>query len=408
MARALSSILVTLAMIIAVTAQQNPENNNIIASGNNQFALEMYSALAVEGRSGDRRFQENLIFSPYSISSALAMTYGGAKGDTATEMEKTLHFKDGKEIHAAFAKLNETLDKAQKDGKIKLFIANSLWPQTGHNFLPDYLSLVKKNYGSSVTPLDFKTDSRGAVEKINRWVEDKTQDKIKNLFSQLDASTRLVLVNAIYFKGNWDKPFSPKETRDEDFTLAGGEKIKTPMMHLSKNFGYAKAEGIKLLEMPYEGDQLSMIAILPDDVAGIAQLEKDLTPQKLESWIGQLRGEKVIVAFPKFKITWGATQLNDTLKKLGIRAAFDAGAADFSGMDGAKDLFLSQVVHKAFVEVNEEGTEAAAATGAAMSLTMAPPSEPAKFIADHPFIFLIREKTTGQILFMGRVMDPAK
>lgn len=394
------AFVLAIAMMTAATAQQNQEGNMIV-SGNNEFAIEMYSAL--RGREG------NLFFSPYSISGALAMTYGGAKGNTAAEMAKTLHFKDGEKTHAAFAKINEELDKAQKDGKIKLLVANSLWPQAGHKFLPEYLSLVHKNYGSSVTPLDYQTDAAGAVEKINKWVEDKTRNKIKKLFSQLGSDTRLVLVNAIYFKGNWTEQFNPKETQDEDFTLAGGRKIKSPMMHLTKRFGYAKADGVKLLEMPYVGDQLSMVAILPDDAAEIAKLEKELTQTNLESWLGQLSGEKVIVAFPKFKITWGATELNAPLQKLGIKAAFDAGAADFSGMDGMKDLFLSQVVHKAFVEVNEEGTEAAAATGAVMALTAMPPiNEPPSFIADHPFIFLIRDKSTGQILFMGRVMDPTK
>ncbi len=395
------SVLVLAIALEACATAQPPRENDASAGGNNQFALQMYGALS--GQEG------NLFFSPYSISSALAMVYGGARANTADEMKKTLHFTDGEKVHAQFARLNARLDKAQEGGKIKLVVANSLWPQAGHKFLPDYLALVKKDYGSSVTPLDYQSDAKGAVEKINKWVEDKTQNKIRKLFSQLSADTRLVLVNAIYFKGAWAEPFDAKETQEEEFTLAGGGKIKTPMMHLTKKFGFAQADGVKLLEMPYAGNQMSLVALLPDDAAGLAKLEKELTTKNLGAWLDQLSTEKVIVALPKFKITWGATELNAPLKKLGMGDAFNPGAADFSGMDGVKDLFLSRVVHKAFIEVNEEGTEAAAATGAVMMLTAMPPTnEPPTFIADHPFLFLIREKTTGCILFIGRVMDPPR
>ncbi|MCE5229935.1 serpin family protein [bacterium] len=369
-----------------------------VTRDNTAFALDMYSLLKKE--------PGNLFFSPYSISAALAMTQGGARGETAAEMEKALRFAQGEQVHAAFGKLNGELEKAQEGGKIKLCIANSLWPQAGHPFLPEYLALIKKNYGASVTPLDYKADPQAAAETINKWVEQKTQDKIKQLFSGLDRQTAMVLVNAIYFKGNWAEQFEPKRTQEGEFTLADGLKVKAPMMGIKKNFPNAKLDGVQLLEMPYVGDRLSMVVILPNEPAGITQLEDRLDTATLASWIKQMTPREIIVSIPKFKITWGAKQLAEPLKALGMRAAFEGGTADFSGMDGTRNLFISQVVHKAFVEVNEEGTEAAAATGVVMTLTAV--REPLMFRADHPFLFLIRDKSTGAILFMGRVMDPTK
>jgi len=368
-----------------------------IVNGNNHFALELYSKLKKENG--------NVFFSPYSISSALAMTYSGAKGDTAEEMAKTLHFIPGAEkTNTVFGELNARLDEVQKQGNVKLLVANSLWPQKDHRFLPEYLSSMNRYYGASVIPVDYLNASEEARKRINGWVEDKTQGKIRDIIQKtLPSNTALVLVNAIYFKGNWAHQFDPKRTATADFRLLSGAKTQVSMMRRSGRFGYHEIKNAKLLELPYVGEQLSMIFILPNEASQLSKLEDELTSANLESWLSGIEERFVNIDLPKFKVTWGAYDLIKSLKTMGMLKAFGS-EADFSGMDGTKEFIIGLLLHKAFVEVNEEGTEAAAATAAAMLMGGVPRIY--TFKADHPFLFAIRDNTTGSILFFGRIIDP--
>jgi serpin B len=374
-----------------------------VVEGNNQFAVEMYSKLT-EVEKG------NIFFSPYSISSALAMCYAGAKGNTGAEMAKTLHFEifaDIKALHLAFFQLNNQFNNLPKKDGNELTVANALWAQKEFKFLDIYLKITRTEYQATLEELDFKTNAESCRKTINGWVEKKTNEKIKNLIpaGTLNEGTLLVLTNAIYFKGKWMDEFNKKNTKDESFNFADGSKNDVPMMNRTGKYGHYSDEGFQILEMPYAGKNLTMVVLLPDKADGITGFEKNLTSEKLTGWLSKLRTGEVIVSVPKFKteLSFG---LNEMLKALGMKEAFTP-TADFSGMTGKKDLFISAVIHKAYVDVNEEGTEAAAATGVIMVGTgMREPVKPIVFKADHPFLFLIRDKSTGSILFMGRIMDP--
>ena len=368
-----------------------------ISQGNTAFALDLYGQL--------RSTEGNMFFSPYSISTALAMTQGGARGETARQMTKTLHLTPN--VHADFAKLQQRLNEVQQQGKVKLAIANSIFPQVDYRFRPEYVGLVKKNYGSEVTPLNFAGDTEGSRLAINRWVEQRTNDKIKDLIKPglLDPLTRMVLANAIYFKGDWASQFKPKSTREQPFRLSAAKSVKTPMMYQKASFGYYADRELSVLEMPYVGNAVTMCVLLPKKVDGLAAIEKKLSAAQLDQWLGRFRKTKVMVTLPKFKMT-AEFNLSTALKKLGMKDAFTEGTADFSGMDGSRNLYIYAVVHKAFVDVNEEGTEAAAAT-AVVIRTRSAVRYPS-FRADHPFLFLIRDKATGSILFMGRYSAPGK
>lgn len=373
-----------------------------LVEGNSGFALDVYRQLsAAEG---------NLFLSPHSISTALAMTFAGARGDTEKQMAQTLRFHlDRKDLHEAFAGLESTLAKAQEGGHITLDVANGLWPQKEYPLREDYLALVKKHYGVSITPVDYRTAAEDGRRMINRWVEERTRDKIQDLIQPgfLDPMTRLVLVNAIYFKGMWESRFKVEDTRDAPFHVGPGKAVQAPMMTLREEFGYADLDSLQILEMPYVGKGLSMVVLLPRKVDGMRELEGDLTPARLKEWRSILRRKEVVVFLPRFKMT-SMFRLDETLAALGMRDAFSPARADFSGMDGRKGwLHIGVVLHKAFVEVNEEGTEAAAATAVGIRAT-AMPAPPPEFRADHPFLFLILEKETGSILFMGRVIDPTR
>ena len=372
-----------------------------LVKGNTGFALDLYSVLKKE--------EGNLFFSPYSISAALAMTYGGARGNTEKQMKEVLHLTLGwKKTHSAFAEFDTKLNEVQKKGKVQLHIANSLWPRKDYRLLPEYISLIKKYYGVSVTSLDYVNAAEKACKIINKWVEDKTKEKIKDLIRKddLDPKTILILVNAIYFKGNWASQFYLGLTMDSDFTLSSGQKKRVPMMYQRGKFGYKELETAQLLELPYAGKDMSMIIMLPKGANALSEFENRLSVENFDSWLSYIPQKKVKVFLPKFKIMWGTFKLNKPLKALGMRDAFSS-RADFSGMDGTKNLFLGLVLHKAFVEVNEEGTEAAAAAVGRPMIGM-DISKVHAFRADHPFVFLIRDNTTGSILFLGRVVDPSK
>ena len=368
----------------------------VIVGGNTAFAFDLYRKL--------REDEGNLFFSPYSISTALAMTYAGARGNTESQMAQTLHFSlDQEQLHPAFASLESRLKAVQERGNIKLAVAHSLWPQIDYAFLEGFISLVKENYGVLISPVNY-AQTEAARKKINTWVEKKTEDKIKDLIPPglIDALTTLVLVNAIYFKGNWARQFDPSLTKGATFWMRPAEGIEVPMMTQQQDFRYAESESVQVLELPYVGGDLSMFVVLPRKVDGLAELENALTAENLEKWTSDLWEREVFVALPVFKMS-GKFMLGGTLASMGMTDAFGSNA-DFSGMDGSKSLFISEVIHQAFIEVNEEGTEVAAATAVVMARSIPPPTP--TFRADHPFVFLIRDNNTASILFLGRVVNP--
>lgn len=383
-----------------------------LVSGENQFALDLYAQL----KSADG----NLFFSPYSISTCLGMTYIGARGATAKEMARTFHFDAGpEEIATPMGEMEKQLNDAGKG--IVLNTANGLWAQEKHPFLPSFSQAVQNNLSASIKQVDFRTQYEPVRHEINDWVSEKTKNKINDLIGpgMLNPETLLVLVNAIYFKGGWQHPFEKTNTVDAPFTLESGEKVQAKMMHLQESFQYSETQDLQLLEMRYSSGEtnrsspaahrapLSMIVLLPKKTNGLKQLEKELSKDALREWLTAAHRQRVKVFFPKFKMT-SEFRLARTLSAMGMRDAFSS-QADFSGMDGGRDLFISEVVHKAYVDVNEEGTEAAAATGTIMLGMAAPKPQPIPvFRADHPFIFLIRENTSNGILFFGRVNDPTK
>ena len=363
----------------------------------NQLAFDLYHQLATEEK-------ENLFFSPYSISTALAMTYAGARGETAEQMNTTLHFGGQIVTHPAFAYLRTALDRIQKKENIQLNVANALWPQKDLEFRTEFIDLTQKHYASELHPVNYPTDSEGARNQINQWVEKQTHEKIKDLIGEADlnALTRLVLVNAIYFKGNWAAQFDPKQTHDATFHLPDASEQQVPMMSKKANYNLAEGDGFKALEIPYEGDDLSMLIFLPNPTNTLSALEKNLSSTTIDGL--QFNKEELIAQLPKFKLETSFA-LGSTLSKLGMPLAFNDQLADFSGMDEKQRLYISKALHKAFIEVNEEGTEAAAATAVVMKLESVQAS-PKIFRADRPFLFAIRENTSGTILFLGRVMNP--
>jgi serpin B len=386
-------------MTNSVKAAIDP-NQQAVVSGNNKFALELYSKLESQ--------QGNLFLSPYSISTALAMTYAGAKGQTEKQMAEALCFAPVKneQFHKTFGEIIKQLNASGEKGSYELVVANALWGQKDYKFLPEFLTLVRENYGGDLQQVDFAAQTETARKTINAWVESNTKDKIKELIKpgMLDSMTRLVLTNAIYFKGKWASPFKPERTQDSPFVLLDGQKVNVPTMNQTSKFGYMEANDIQVLEMPYVNNDLSMVILLPKQADGVKGLEKELVSDNLTGWLAGIHKREVQVFFPRFKMA-SEFGLGKILSAMGMPDAF-SGKADFSGMTGNRELFISAVVHKAYVDVNEEGTEAAAATGVTMKLTGigAPPPV---FRADHPFIFLIRDNQTGSILFLGRVANPA-
>ena len=378
----------------------NPTNIEEMVNASNQFALEMFSNLSND--------KDNLFFSPYSIFTALGMTYEGARGSTADEMRSVFHFPaDNQTRWSLFKGLIERINA--KDPKYQLSTANAMWVHQDFGLLDDYITAVRTYYKADAFNVDYKQKAEDARVRINTWVEDQTNGKIKDLIPQgvLDNLTRLVLTNAIYFKGDWLMEFNQSLTKQTDFHPGPGKTVQVPMMERNDDdskFNYADSDGVQILEMKYAGEKLSMLVLLPkNEDAG--SIEKMLTTGKLHEWRGKLQDQRVDVYLPKFKLETKYF-LKGTLVKMGMPAAF-SDAADFSGMDGMKDLYISEVIHQAFVSVDEKGTEAAAATAVVMELGAIGPANPV-FNADHPFIFIIQDRETGNILFMGKVVDPTK
>jgi serine protease inhibitor len=394
---------ITLSLIGAVMAAEPAKvDPAAVVKGNNRFAFELYQRL--------RHEEGNLFLSPYSISTALAMTSAGARGKTAEQMASVLHFPPQDELHSSLARLMHTINAGGAKKGYQLSTANALWGAKDCPFRPEFLKLAKQYYGADLTNLDFSGDPEGARRIINQWVEKETQDKIKDLIAQgvLQPDTRLVLTNAIYFKGNWDRPFQKERTREQVFRTPNGAKPKAPLMNQTEHYGYTETEELQALELSYTGKELALLVLLPkkDDLAG---LEQKLTADLVAGIVGKLRQQTVIATLPKFKTT-AQFELAPTLAKMGMSLAFSRDA-DFSGMTQSQErVAISNVIHKAFVDVNEEGTEAAAAT--AVVVTRASAIAPAKPIpvlrADHPFVYLIRDVRNGSILFLGRLADPTK
>ncbi len=380
---------------VAVADDQKSDDAKLV-SGNNSFALRFYKEMA--SRKG------NIFISPASISSALAMTYAGARGETAEQMRKALSFSlPDPELHVAFKTFLAKLNESNND--YELSIANSLWPQAGYKFKDEFIELLKTNYGAEPRAVDYSNPAK-ACEIVNKWVEEKTKEKIKNLLSAppVDELTRLILVNAIYFKGKWETEFDKKKTIESQFFTSEDSTVKCQMMNGKiEGLPHFGDENLQALELPYKGG-LSMLLILPKEKGSLPKIEALLDFAKFADIRRNLRKKEVQVSIPKFRTTVSAT-LNDYFKKLGMIDAFTS-KADFSAMDGTDSLYISAILHKAFVDVNEEGSEAAAATAVIMRLKCAPEPLPV-FRADSPFLFFICGKD-GEILFMGRICDPTQ
>ena len=381
------------------------------AEDNNDFALAMYGQL--------RHRSENLFFSPFSIRTALGMTEAGARGETATQMRETLRISSSDQaLHAAFAEIIQRLDEGGS-GKHEMSVANSLWCQDGASVQPEFLDVIARHYGGGMNVVDFGRGAEAARVRINHWVEDETRQKIKGIIPSggLDAETRLVLVNAVYFKGMWVLQFPRTNTRDEPFHVEGGGTVRAPLMYQYAAVGYLKAAGYQAVDLVYQGGDLSMLVLLPGRENGLRDLEKKISARMLYDCVTQMNTCGVKIFLPRFKLTWGTVNLCVQLTALGMPLAFTRFQADFSGINGCEpphneSFFLSAVFHKAFVETNEEGTEAAAATAVAgMPMASRRPSRSPPvpvFRADHPFLFAIRDRKSGAILFLGRIADPTR
>ena len=377
---------------------ETPDGVDNVAAGNNRFAFDLYRRLAAEpAHAGD-----NLFFSPYSISSALAITCEGARGTTADEIGAVLYLPENDSLRReGFAAIDAGLNRGS--GNYTLHTANALWAEETYPFLPAYVDVVARWHGANVTNLDFINDPEGSRETINRWVEEQTEDKIRDLLppGSIDPLTRLVITNAIYFKGTWAELFDPNKTTEEEFRVAPNQTVTVPMMHGNAVYPYAETETLRVLEMPYahgNETELTMLVFLPKE-DNLTVAEEALDAGRLADLQKSLVSQRVRVFFPKFTLETGYP-LPGVLAAMGMPTAF-ADDADLSGMDGTRDLFVTGVFHKAFVDVNEEGTEAAAATGVVVGGGATP-----VFRADHPFVFLIVEKDSGAILFIGRVVNP--
>lgn len=407
--------VILLTTVLSCSAKENlsvPETHSFtdtqavqeLVRGNNEFALDLYTEVCSIHKS------DNIFFSPYSISSALGMTYAGAEEQTAVEMAEVLHFTLPVEaISRAFHSLTETLSsgelvREESGDPFTLSISNGLWVQDGFNLLDEYVAEVTMYYSAAVRNLDFINDPDGSRETINEWVAESTLDRIQNLIPSgvLNDDTRVVLTNAVYFKASWLEPFHEHFTSDAPFHLADDSVIDVPMMNQTDYFRYVFTEGCSAVELDYAAGNASMLILLPD--GDIEEFQQNFNSGMLETIRARLSSTRVSISMPKFEFS-RSMQLSQILKTLGMESAFGTGA-DFSGFTGSPDLFISEVLHKAFVKVDEAGTEAAAATAVVMGLTSIP-EQPVEMNINRPFLFFILDRESGCILFMGRIMDPS-
>jgi serine protease inhibitor len=362
------------------------------SESNNLFALKLYAALGAG--------KGNVVVCPFGVSMALGMVAAGARGKTAEELMSTAFAGATKDsLHPGLAGLRDDLtSRAAKAGE--LIIANRLWAQKGYEFTPEFRGLMEKFYGAGIAQTDFAA-AEAARAEINKWGEGATKGKIKETIPAggLTAQTRLVLADAVYFLGKWDKPFDQKKTRDRDFHLSAKETASVPTMYQEQRFRTASGPGVRLLELPYAGNDMALVILLPTEIDGLPKLEKSLALASLHNWLAALKPQYLDVEMPKFKIT-SQLDLGATLKSIGLKQTMSP-AADLSGMTGKRDLFLSAAIQQAFIEIAETGTEAGAVTAMAVAADGNP-----HFTVDHPFLFILRDTKTGTILFMGRVVDP--
>lgn len=393
-----------------VSRSEQNEDKQSFAYDHNEFSLAIYDQLP--------RKRRNLFFSPFSVRSVLAMSYSGARGETAAQMRETLRFPSTEDtLHLAFSKIIQRLN-AQGSGKELISVANSLWGQDSEPFKDRFLELLDQHYGSGLHPVDFRKAAEAARVDINQWVEQKTNRKIKNLIpsGNLSNEARLVLVNAAYFMGKWELKFNGEYTQDHSFYLEGGGEVQAPLMFQNESVLHMTGKGFQAIELPYMSGEISMMVILPDKKDGLKDLESKLSARTLFGCTAQMVRRQIMLLLPKFKITWGTFDFGEQLADLGMPLAFKPLKADFSGINGyepphLESLYISSIFHKAFVEVNEEGTEAAAASGSVMITGSAGPidqPQPKIFKADHPFLFAIRDRKTGTILFLGRLAHPTR
>ncbi|KAM6177333.1 leukocyte elastase inhibitor-like [Erethizon dorsatum] len=374
-----------------------------LSTANTAFALDIFLLLCKNNRTG------NIFISPYSISSAMGMIFLGTRGETAAQLSKALHFDMVKDVHSSFQSLNAKLNKRGASYILKL--ANRLYGEKTYDFLPEFLASTKKMYGAEMVSVDFRNDTENTRKTINKWVKERTEGKIRKLLAPgvLDDTSKLVLVNAIYFKGVWQEKFQKNDTTDVPFRLNKTDTKTVKMMSQKARFPYGYIEDLKcqVLELPYRDRKVSMIILLPDDIkddtTGLEEIEKQLTLEKLREWTENLETIEVNVQLPRFKVE-ESYNLNDSLAHLGAQDLFSSSKADLSGISGARDLSVSKIIHKAFIEVNEEGTEAAAATAGVAVFAML--TQEVNFFADHPFIFILKEQATNAPLFIGRLASP--
>jgi len=377
-----------------------------LASDNAAFAFDVYKQLVLTNT--------NLVFSPASISIALAMTYAGAAGTTATEMAQTLHFSlPPDRLHPAFNALDQALASRGQGysgadgGPMQVNIVNALWAEKTYTFRSDFLDTLAANYGAGVNLLDFINAPEPSRVTINTWVANQTNNRIQDLLpsGSVDSSTELVLTNAVYFNAAWKNPFDPNDTYDSPFTLLDGSSVSAKLMNAEYSILPAvQGTNFVAAALPYANDSLSLVVVVPD-VGQFSQVESSLDATALGTLVAGLTSQQVVLGLPRFKVETG-TALKDLLTTLGMTSAFTPGIADFSGMDGTQNLFIGSAVHKAFIDVAEKGTEAAAATGVVMSKASLPMGLTVR--ADRPFLYFLRDQPTGAILFMGRVLDPSK
>ncbi len=390
----------------APLSMEDQQEGSALVQGNNAFAIDLFGEVCSSGENS------NVFFSPLSISAALGMTYAGAEGETATEMAEVLHFSRSPEItsnqfrHLTWSlEEGNTQDTGTDSGEpLTLAISNGLWVQNGFPLLDSFVSELVSCYNAQVENLDFAGDSEGSRETINSWVAQSTMEKILDLIPSgiLSADTRVVLTNAVYFKASWQHPFNASVTSDGRFLLENGTSVTVPMMSQERLFSYAGEEQWSAVSMDYAGNTARMIIILPE--IEMDEFEETFTAELLQEITGSLRSQNILLTMPGFEFT-ESISLSDILRNMGMELAFSV-SADFSGITGSRDLFISEVLHKAFVKVDEEGTEAAAATAVVMNL-LSIPEPPVEMNINKPFIFLIMDNSTDAILFMGRVMDPS-
>jgi serpin B len=380
----------------------------LFATDHNEFALALYAQLLERDR--------NLFFSPFSIRAALAMAYAGARGETAIQMAKALRFTTSIErLHALFAEMIWMVNGAGNGG-YELAVANSLWRQDGAPLLVEFVDLITRNYRGEMHAVDFRRDTEHARATINEWVEKKTNRRIHDLISQgvLDGDTRLVAVNSVHFKGRWVLQFEVAATHEEPFYVEDGGEVRARMMRQCQQARYVQADGFQAVELDYHGGHLSLLVLLPDRKDGLGDLENRLSPRAFHDVVATMTVREVKVILPRFTMT-SSSDISAELGALGMPLAFDGDRADFSGMNGHAPphedaISISAVCHQAFIEMNEQGTEAAAATGLLMvtgpGLEQPPPVP--TFRADHPFLFAIRDRRSAAVLFLGRMANPTR